>query len=146
MIELLRSKMSLEIEGRNVNRFIKRLVNKKIEILSLKYQNENKASIIVYKKDLEQIQKIKSIYQITENGVYGILKIKQKIKINRHLIIIIILFFIIFIFFTHVIFDIEVIHSNKDIRNLLKTELENYGLKKYSLSKSFDDIEKINEK
>ena len=146
MIELLRSKISLEIEGRNVNRFIKRLVNKKIEILSLKYQNENKASIIVYKKDLEQIQKIKSIYQITENGVYGILKIKQKIKINRHLIIIIILFFIIFIFFTHVIFDIEVIHSNKDIRNLLKTELENYGLKKYSLSKSFDDIEKIKEK
>lgn len=146
MIELLRSKVSLKIEGRNINRFIKRLISKKIEILSLKYKDENNASIIVYKKDLDKIQKIKSIYQITENGVYGFLKIKQKLKLNKHLIIIIAIFFIIFMFLTHVIFDVEIIHSNKEIRDLLKDELEKYGLKKYSLGKSFDEIEKIKEK
>ena len=103
-------------------------------------------TILVYKKDLETIFKIKSIYQITENGVYGLLKIKQNLKLNTHLIIIITISFLIFLFFTHVIFDIEVIHSSKEIRTLLQDELAQYGIKKYSISKSFNELEKIKEK
>ena len=146
MIEYLKSKVSLTIEGKNINRFIKRLTTKKIEILSLKYKDENHVTILVYKKDLETIFKIKSIYQITENGVYGLLKIKQNLKLNTHLIIIITISFLIFLFFTHVIFDIEVIHSSKEIRTLLQDELAQYGIKKYSISKSFNELEKIKEK
>ena len=146
MIEYLKSKVSLTIEGKNINRFIKRLTTKKIEILSLKYKDENHVTILVYKKDLETIFKIKSIYQITENNVYGLLKIKQNLKLNTHLIIIITISFLIFLFFTHVIFDIEVIHSSKEIRTLLQDELAQYGIKKYSISKSFNELEKIKEK
>ena len=146
MIEYIKSKVSLTIEGKNINRFIKRLTTKKIEILSLKYKDENHVTILVYKKDLETIFKIKSIYQITENNVYGLLKIKQNLKLNTHLIIIITISFLIFLFFTHVIFDIEVIHSSKEIRTLLQDELAQYEIKKYSISKPFNELEKIKEK
>ena len=146
MIEKLISKISLNIKGKNINRFIKKLRTKRIEILSLKYKNPNEADIIIYKKDYETVLKIKSIYDVTELDVFGLIKIKRKIKISRHLIILTIIAFAIFLFFTHVIFDVEVIHSNKDIRNLLLNELKAEGIKKLSFKKSYNEISKIKEK
>lgn len=146
MIEKLISKISLNIKGKNINRFIKRLRTKKIEILSLKYKNPNEADIIIYKKDYETVLKIKSIYEVTELDVFGLIKIKRKIKLSKHLIILTLIAFTIFLIFTHVIFDVEVIHSNKDIRNLLLNELKQNGIKKYSFKKSYNEISKIKEK
>ena len=146
MIEKLISKISLNIKGKNINRFIKKLRTKKIEILSLKYKNPNEADIIIYKKDYETVLKIKSIYEITELDVFGLIKIKRKIKISKHLIIFIIIAFAVFLLFTHVIFGIEVIHSNKDIRNLLLNELKEEGIKKLAFKKSYNEISKIKEK
>ena len=146
MIEKLISKISLNIKGKNINRFIKRLRTKKIEILFLKYKNPNEADIIIYKKDYETVLKIKSIYDVTELDVFGLIKIKRKIKISKHLIVLTLIAFAIFLFFTHVIFDVEVIHSNKDIRNLLLNELKAEGIKKLSFKKSYNEISKIKEK
>lgn len=146
MIEKLISKISLNIKGKNINRFIKKLRTKKIEILSLKYKNPNEADIIIYKKDYETVLKIKSIYDVTELDVFGLIKIKRKIKISKHLIVLTLIAFAIFLFFTHVIFDVEVIHSNKDIRNLLLNELKAEGIKKLSFKKSYNEISKIKEK
>lgn len=146
MIEKLISKISLNIKGKNINRFIKKLRTKRIEILSLKYKNPNEADIIIYKKDYETVLKIKSIYDVTELDVFGLIKIKRKIKISKHLIILTIIAFATFLLFTHVIFDVEVIHSNKDIRNLLLNELKAEGIKKLSFKKSYNEISKIKEK
>ena len=146
MIEKLISKISLNIKGKNINRFIKKLRTKRIEILSLKYKNPNEADIIIYKKDYETVLKIKSIYDVTELDVFGLIKIKRKIKISKHLIVLTLIAFAIFLFFTHVIFDVEVIHSNKDIRNLLLNELKAEGIKKLSFKKSYNEISKIKEK
>ena len=146
MIEKLISKISLNIKGKNINRFIKKLRTKRIEILSLKYKNPNEADIIIYKKDYETVLKIKSIYDVTELDVFGLIKIKRKIKISKHLIVLTLIAFAIFLFFTHAIFDVEVIHSNKDIRNLLLNELKAEGIKKLSFKKSYNEISKIKEK
>ncbi len=146
MIEKLISKTSLNIKGKNINRFIKKLRNNNIDILSLKYKDQNQANIIIYKKDYEKVLKIKSIYEVTELDVFGLVKIKRKIKLSKHLIIIITLAFLTFLFLTHLIFNIEVIHSNKDIRNLLLNELEKEGIKKYTFKKSYNELSKIKEK
>lgn len=146
MIEKLKSKISLNIKGKNINRFIKKLRTKKIEILNIKYINKNEADIIIYKKDYAEILKIKSIYEITELDVFGLIKIKRNLKISKHILIIISIFFIIFLIFTHIIFNIEVIHSNKDIRKLILTELEKEGIKKYSFKKSYNKLNQIKEK
>ena len=145
MIDKLVSKISLNIKGKNINRFIKKLRTNKIEILSLKYIDKNQVDIIIYKKDYETVLKIKSIYEVTELDVFGLIKIKRKLKISRHLIIITVIAFIIFLIFTHIIFNVEVIHSNKDIRNLILSELKKENIKPFSLKKSYSKISQIKE-
>lgn len=145
MIDKLVSKLSLNIKGKNINRFIKKLRTNKIEILSLKYIDKNQVDIIIYKKDYETVLKIKSIYEVTELDVFGLIKIKRKLKISRHLIIITVIAFIIFLIFTHIIFNVEVIHSNKDIRNLILSELKKENIKPFSLKKSYSEISQIKE-
>lgn len=145
MIDKLTSKVTLNIIGKNINRFIRKLRANKIEILKIKYKNKNEANITIYKRDYEKLKKIKSIYDITELNVYGLLKIKRNINKNKHLIIIVLLCFIFFIILTNMIFSIEVIHSNKELRKLLIRELDKNGIKKYALKKTFNQIENIKE-
>ncbi len=146
MIEKFKSKIALNIKGRNINRFIKKLTTKKINILSLNQINKNEVKIIIYKEDYEAVLKIKSIYEVLEEEVFGYIKIKRLIKLNTHFIIFILIGFIIFLLLTNTIFDIEVVHSNKEIRNLLKEELKANGIKKYTIKKSYNKLEKIKEK
>ena len=47
---------------------------------------------------------------------------------------------------SNVIFSVEVIHSNSSIIKLLEKELNYYGIKKYSFVKSYNEIEKIENK
>ena len=124
------SKISLNIKGKNINRFIKKLRGNKIDILKINYKNKNEVNIIIKKIDYPKLKKIKSIYDITELEVFGLLKIKKNIFKSKHLIILLLIGFTIFIILTNVIFEIEIIHSNKDIRNLLKKELKINGIKK----------------
>ena len=145
MINKLQSKIALNIKGKNINRFIKKLTTRKIDVLSLKYVSENEINIIIYKKDYEKVLKIKSIYDVLETDVYGYLKIKKLIRLNKHLIIILILGYILFIILTHMIFKVQVIHSNKDIRNLLYRELGSYGIEKYAFKKDYKTVQKIKE-
>ncbi len=146
MIEKLKGKISLNIKGKNINRFIKKLTAKKINILSLEYKNANEVNIIIYKDDYETVLKIKSIYDVTELDVFGILKIKKNLKLNKHIIIILLISFSAFLILTQMIFNVEVIHSNKEIRTLLQDELEKNGIKKYSFKKTFNQLEKIKKK
>lgn len=140
------SKISLNIKGKNINRFIKKLNNNKIEILSLKYKSKDEADIIIYKKDYSKLLKIKSIYEITELEIFGLIKIKKNLKLSKHIIIITFISFLIFLMFTNVVFKVEVIHSNKDIRDLLLKELDREGIKKYTFKKTYKEIENIKEK
>lgn len=143
MINVFKSKIALNIKGKNINRFIKKLTSRKIDILSLKYINSNEINIIVYKRDYEKILKIKTIYDILETDVFGYLKIKKILKLNYHLILIFIIVCMVFLVLINTIFSVEVIHSNKQLRKLIINELEFYNIKKYSLKKDYDEIEKI---
>ncbi|MBR3898447.1 MAG: sporulation protein YqfD [Bacilli bacterium] len=145
-MNLFKSRISINIKGKNINRFIKKLRNCKIDILRIKYKNKNEVDIIIKKEDYDKIKKIKSIYDITELEVFGLLKIKKNFRKNMHIIIIGIICFILFIILTQMIFEIEIIHSNKDIRDLLKKELNQNGIKELSIKKSYEEIEKLKEK
>lgn len=146
MIEKFKSKVSLKIKGRNINRFIKKLTTKKINILSLNQINRNEVKILIYKEDYEEVLKIKSIYEVLEEDTFGYIKIKKLIKLNTHLIICILIGFVLFLLLTNMVFDIEVVHSNKDLRNLIKEELKENGINKYNLKKSYKKLNEIKEK
>ena len=75
----------------------------------------------------------------------GIPKIKKYFKKYFIFIISLIIGFIIFVLITHVIVNVKIVHSNKEIRDLLSTALEKKGIKKNTWKKSFKEIEEIKE-
>ncbi len=146
MIEILKSRILINIQGKNINRFIKKVIVNKISILSLKYINEKEIEMLIYKKDYQRILKIKSIYEILEKDIFGFIKIKKVIRLNIHLLIITFICLLLLFLLTNLIFNIEVVHTNKEIRSLIKNELKNNGIKKFAFKKSFSQKEKIKEK
>ena len=135
--------IKIHVIGKNIERFIQRLYNEKIELLNIKYINYKEIEIKINKNDLEHINKIKTIYKIEVTELLGINKLKYLIKKNIHLIISILISFIIIIFLSNVIFKVEVIHSSKELRDLLINELDEKGIKEKSLVKSYDQIQNI---
>lgn len=133
--ERLFGMVKLRIKGRNIERFLKRLVDQKIELHKIIYLHYNEVDIIVSKKDYERIKEIKTIYDINIIDSYGMIKIKKIINLNKIVIIGIILGIGLLLFLSNLILNIEIIHTNKDLRNLLTKELELYGIKKEDLKK-----------
>lgn len=141
----LKSKQVIIVAGKNINRFIIRLNNNNIEILDCKYLDKDKAKIIIYNKDLEKLKKIKTIYNIDIIDNHGIIKIKKKIKIHKFIIISLVLGIILLKILSFIIFQIDVVYNDKNIREFIKEELKNYGIKEKTFKKNFNEIKKIKE-
>ena len=139
----LRSSIVLNIKGKNVNRFINKLVKQNIDILNIKYINYKEIEIRVFKSDLEKIEKIKSIYELSEVNSYGLIKIKKILIKNKILLFFMFIGFLLILLLTNVIFDVEVVHNKKEIKELLISELKKYGITEKKFVKSFNEIEKI---
>ena len=77
---------------------------------------------------------------------YGIIKIREVISIYKFIIICIILGILIITFLSNIIFNVQVIHTSKEVRKFILNELEEYGLKKYNFKKSFLEIQEIKNK
>ena len=146
LIRSLKSKVKLNIKGKNIERFIRRLIKNKIEIISMERIKYNEINIIIFKYDLEKIDEIKTIYEIEIKRYYGIDKIKKRINKNKYILIFIIFGILLIYFLSNIIFSVEVIHSSKEIRTLVKKELKEYGIDKYHFKKSYEEKEKIKEK
>ena len=141
-----KSSLKIKITGKNIERFIRKLINLDIEILDLKIKRYDTAIIKIYKSDLEKVESIKTIYELEEIEIFGLDKIKQILNKNKYLIIFIIIGYIFLLLITNIIFKIEIIHTDKSIRNLLKEELSNYGIKEKHFKKSYKEIQKIKKK
>lgn len=135
--------IKVQVIGKNIERFIQRLHKEKIELLQIDYINYKEIVIKIYKKDYDHILKIKTIYEIQIIELCGINKIKLLFKKNLHILLSIFISFCFLIFLSNVIFKVEVIHSSKELRELLLTELKNDGLKEKSFVKSYQEIQAI---
>ena len=143
LIYTLSSKVIIRVKGMNMDRFIHRLVNHKIQLLNIKYIDRKTVDITIYNNDYEKAIKIKSIYEVDPLDYKGVIKIKKKIKKSKIIIISVIIGFIFLIFLTNIIFSVEVVHTNKELRALLYKELDMHGIKKYNFKKTFEELENI---
>lgn len=139
-----RSKIELEIKGKHIDRFIHKLAHHKIELLNIKYKKDA-VYIRVYSCDYPKVLKLKTIYDVNVVDAFGLIKIKKVLSVNRFIIFSIIFGLSFFLFLTNVIFEVEVVHSSGEIRNFLTNELKTFGMKEYSLKKSFRKITEIKE-
>ena len=146
ILDRFKDTIKLKVTGKNINRFIKRLYKNKIDILSLKNIDRNTIIICVNLSDYDSLIKIKSIYDIYDISVDGSIKIKKNIYKNRFIIISLIIGYIIVLFLSNIIFEVQVVHSDSELRNLVFEELEKYDIKKYSFKKNFNKLNEITNK
>ena len=137
------SKVKINVKGKNIERFIKRLKTNNIDLLKIEYIKYNEINIIIYKKDYEKLLDIKTIYDVAITNFYGIMKLRQVVSIYKYVILFIFLSIAILLFLSNIIFHVEVIHNDKELRNLLINELENYNIKKYKFKKNYNEIQNI---
>lgn len=139
----LKSKIKVKITGRKVEYFLKKLMSSKIELLDIKIINHKELIVLIYKKDYEKLVELKSIYEIDVVGYRGILKIKKIIDINKILILFTFFGLALILTLSNIIFSVEVIHNDKELREILTKELSNYDIEPKKFKKSFKEIEQI---
>lgn len=133
----------INIKGKNINKFIKRLYDNKIKLYKIKKINDNEVIIYIRKEDYEKISKIKTIYEIKIIGLTGNLKIKEKLKKNINLIISIIIGIITIYLLSKITFEINIITNNKELQENILQELKVNGIYKYSIQKNYKELNEI---
>ena len=123
--------VKIKVSGRNVYRFIDRLIKDKVYIYDLKIINIKNVIIKISYDDYLILKDKKSIYDIDLLDVYGKLKIKKYFKEHYVFIIFLIIGYVVLMFLSNFIFDIEVVHANFEIRELVYRELRKNGIEKY---------------
>ncbi|MEG0025786.1 MAG: sporulation protein YqfD [Bacilli bacterium] len=143
MKKQLNSLLLVNVKGQNVERFIHRLISLNINLLLIDYVSYKEVNIKISNSDYVRIKACKSIYSLQIIDCYGFFKLKKMIKNNYFFIIAIISGIMLLVCLSNIIFNVSVVHTNKDIRKIILDDLENMGLKKFSFKKSYDDINKI---
>jgi len=142
-INRLQNKIKIKVTGKNIERFIKRLYKNDIEILSLKYIDRKTVIIMIHLEDYEKVLKLKSIYKINKIDYSGIIQVKKSLHKNRFIIISLLVGYLVILFLSNTIFEVQVVHSSQDIRNLVINELNKHNIKKYSFKKSFNKLSEV---
>lgn len=138
-----KSKIKLKIKGRNVDRFLKRLSDHKINVYSINKINRNEVSIVILKDDYLKVLDLKSIYELDILDGYGFIKIRKQLKLNSLLIFFLILGIISIYILSKITFSIEIIHTDPKVRSFMKKELENYGIKLNTFKKNYNELQAI---
>lgn len=132
----------IKIEGKDVKRFIRMLYRSGIyfEEISL---DRGSAYIKVDKDNYKKLKNIKTSYNIEVIELFGISKFKHLIKTNFIFLIFTALGIFLLYFLSNIIFDVEVIHNDKYIRDLLYSELDKYNIKKFNFVKKYEYVQKV---
>lgn len=143
LFRIFSSNIKIRISGRNINNFIRRIINNNINIVRLIPRGYKEVDLIIDYNDLEKIEKYKTIYDVKIVRYYGKLHVIKFLKKNRFILLFLLIGSILIYFLSNMIFSIEVIHSNSEIIKLVTNELDKYGIKKYSFVKDYNTLEKI---
>ena len=146
IFRLFNSSIKIKIEGRNVDNFLRRLINNKINIEKVIPKSYNTMYIIIDYNELDKVLRLKTIYNIKIIKYYGKLRLLKYIKKNIFVLIFLLVGLLMIYTLSNIIFSIEVIHSNSNIIKLVNEELDKNGIKKYSFVKDYGEIEKIKKK
>lgn len=146
ILKIFSSSIKIKVTGRNINNFLKRLINNNINIEKVIPISHKEIDLIINYQDLDKVLKLKTIYNIKIVRYYGKLRIIKRIKKDIFILSSLLISLLLIYTLSNVIFKVEVIHSNKNIIKLVTKELEDNGIKKYKIVKNYQEIEKIKNK
>lgn len=142
-LEQFDSIVKIKIEGSNIHNYLRRISKMKINIIRIIPVSYREVYLVLKQSEYQKLLKFKSIYQVSIIEYYGKLKIQKSFRKNSILLMFLMMGMLLIIFLSHVIFSVEVIHQDKEIRQLMERELAKYDIKKYTLKKSYEELESI---
>ena len=146
IFKIFSSSIKIKITGRNINNFLKRIIRNNINIIKVIPISYKEMDLIIDYKDLDKIEKLKTIYNIKIIRYYGKLRTLKRIKKNIFILSFLLIGLFLVYILSNLILSIEVIHSNNNIIKLVENELEENGIKKYHFALSYDEVEKVKKK
>ena len=137
----------VKVSGKNIYQYISRLMKKRVQIIKLIPISYKEVHLILKYSEYEKLLEIKSVlYQVTILNYMGSLKVRKSIRRNSILAFFLLIGVFSLVFLSRFIFSIEVIHQDREIRELVLDELKKYDVKVFRLKKSFYELENIEEK
>lgn len=139
------NKYKIRVVGKNTNHFFNELIKRKINIYEINKKKKNLIIVI----DVEQYDDILSIETSCKIEIIdriGISKYKYLLIKNYIFVLFFCLAILFSIFLSNIIFDVEVVHSNNKLKEVVYKDLEYYGIEKYRFKISYNEREKIKKK
>lgn len=142
----MNSYVKVRIEGKNVNNYLKWLIKNKVNIIKINIIKHNILEITIDYKYYKLLSKYSKTYKIKIVKEYGKINIINKIKNNTNIIIGLLLSVILLYLLSNIIFSIDIIYNDNEIKELLYKELSKYNIKKYRIKKDYNYLNKVKEK
>ena len=113
-----------------------------IYFFKIKYVN-NKVYLYIDEENYLKIKKYFNIYNISLYKIYGFKRYKKFLIKYQFFIISMIIALLIIYVLSNIIFDVNIMTDNKELKSLLEYELKENNLVKYRFVKSFKEKEQI---
>ena len=136
----MKNDVRIRITGRNPRLFIKRfIIKQKINYYNYCMINYNQVELNISYKDYVKLLEKNSIYDILVVKTYGPIAFINYIKNNFSLMIFLILSLFLLFGLSNIAFEVDVVHSDEEIRNLVYEELKSYNVDKLKIIPSFKE-------
>ena len=123
-------------------RLLLKLNNLNVDIKEIGYERDY-LKFQILESDLKKVRKYLVSFEVEVLDETGIYKLKQELKKNNLIITGIIFAVIIFLLLTNIIVEVNVIHEDSTLRELISESLKEKGVTPLSFKKSYDEYEKI---
>lgn len=135
----------LKITGKRLDTFILLLIRLKINFTKRK-ETKDYLIIEILEEDYNKLSKIKTTYKIEILKRKGLIYFIHVLKVRKLFIFISLLGFLFLIFLTNITFSINIIETDEEIRNIIKDDLNELGIKKYNFKVNYKQKEEIEKK
>lgn len=130
----------------DIKRFINKCNSYNIELYNIKYIDKDNIIVKIKKDDFDNIKIYNYYSNIEIYNKVGIDYYIHKINKLKYFILCFVVMIICMFLVSNIILKINVIHSNKKVRELVYSELYDNGIKIFSIKKDFNKLENIKNK
>ena len=130
----------------DIKRFINKCNSYNIELYNIKYIDKDNIIVKIKKDDFDNIKIYNYYSNIEIYNKVGIDYYIHKIIKLKYFILCFVIMIICMFLVSNIILKINVIHSNKKVRELVYSELYDNGIKIFSIKKDFNKLENIKNK
>ncbi len=113
-----------------------------VDIKNIKYEKDY-IYFDILNKDIKRVKKYLVSYKLDIIDEIGIYKLKRELRKNMLFIVSVIFAVVVFMILSNVIIKVNIIHQDKDLRELINEDLKEYGVTPMRFKKSYDEYEEI---